>query len=733
MGRQNEQIKSPELLAGSNKLQLNVEEDHQRFMFRDTQQTKGGGGTIRGYKIDTCNSSPAESARTKSSSSTDHNSPRRISTTNRTTSPTGPPQSRSGFARTTTTSPPTTTLHENITEPEYSVRSNGHRHTESGLKLGAEEEEEEDNTAAAESSIKQLRNIEYVLQGSGARLDELYKKISQSTVKDPDSVFEGLQWDILKESGYMSWYGLACTLGTYLSCHCSKEDGNSVLENKGLSTMKVHVDLVLERLEELKSSLESDSHIYKLVASTLLYCCSVIRHLEQRPNMSCSCFGSQAHGPLKQQIDNSIHELKSLQDNLNFATLAAVGNRALESIPIAGAPVYAKTPRQDQPGAIVGLEQHIKHIVEFTKRGGVSLIGIYGQAGLGKTTLLNKVVAQIEKAEKQMFAYLEVSDDLQRLQSSLLLQLGGEKKEFPSTSQGRNAILYQLQKLKQQHKVVRIAVDNLFDPRLVGELFPHSMGKVLSTNSCVIITCPSLAILNKMDQLCRTAVPAYHYLPFKLPHLGSEHAKALFLSHAASRPVNLLSSANGVISRYENLANHFLPLCEGLPLALKLVGLYFSKPVNRNEENWMAVSKHMKLVADAAETPEDQMFAKLMVIYEKLGPAEREAFQDMAAFFRCWDWRTVQRIIGKPQLDALVDQGLLHAKLMDVESVPGIAQLTRYSEQPLKTEMVMMHDLLYALASKHSQGNRVLSEDQTHLPDRLLMDGPGMVRPLLHA
>jgi hypothetical protein len=88
-------------------------------------------------------------------------------------------------------------------------------------------------------------------------------------------VFEGLQWDILKESGYMSWYGLACTLGTYLSCHCSKDE-NSVLEKKGLSTMKVHVDLVFERLEELKSSLESDSHIYKLVASTLLYCCSVI-------------------------------------------------------------------------------------------------------------------------------------------------------------------------------------------------------------------------------------------------------------------------------------------------------------------------------------------------------------------------------------------------------------------------------------------------------------------------
>lgn len=116
------------------------------------------------------------------------------------------------------------------------------------------------------------------------------------------------------------------------------------------------------------------------------------------------------------------------------------------------------------------------------------------------------------------------------------------------------------------------------------------------------------------------------------------------------------------------------------------------------------------------------------VIYEKLEPPQKEAFLDIAVFCRYWDWRIVERIVGKPQIDALVDLGLVHAKLRDTESFSGIAHFTRYSEQPWRTHMVMMHDLLYAIACRRACGNRVHSEDQTHLPDRLLMDSPGTVR-----
>lgn len=329
----------------------------------------------------------------------------------------------------------------------------------------------------------------------------------------------------------------------------------------------------------------------------------------------CSCFGPRTDGQFKQKIENATQELKSLQDNLNFATLAAVGNRI--SHPISSPRVPIKRSGPEKPPTIVGLDPHIQHITEFMKKNGVCLIGIYGQSGLGKTTLLNEIVSKVEISEKRLFAYIELNEDLRKLQSSLLLQLGGGKKDFTNTAQGRSAILYQLQKLKQQNKVVRIAIDNLFDVRLVGELFPHSLGKVLSNHSSVLITCSSLAVLGKVDQLCRPAMPAYNYLPYKLPHMTSEHAKTLFITHASNSGsvVNTLRySLNGaVLSKYAELADNYLPLCEGLPMAVKVVGSYFANPVNREDENWTSIVKRMKQVEEEVETSEDQMFAKLMV------------------------------------------------------------------------------------------------------------------------
>lgn len=84
-------------------------------------------------------------------------------------------------------------------------------------------------------------------------------------------------------------------------------------------------------------------------------------------------------------------------------------------------------------------------------------------------------------------------------------------------------------------------------------------------------------------------------------------------------------------------------------------------------------------------------------------------------------------MVGKPQLDTLVDQAMVSAKLKDAEGTSGISLYTRYSDRPWKSEMVMMHELLYAIACRRAAGNRVCSEDQAHLPERLKMDGPGMV------
>jgi hypothetical protein len=38
--------------------------------------------------------------------------------------------------------------------------------------------------------------------------------------------------------------------------------------------------------------------------------------------------------------------------------------------------------------------------------------GYHGQAGLGKKTLFNEIVAKVERIEKHLFASIEVGEDL---------------------------------------------------------------------------------------------------------------------------------------------------------------------------------------------------------------------------------------------------------------------------------------------------------------------------------
>ena len=104
-------------------------------------------------------------------------------------------------------------------------------------------------------------------------------QVSESKLKDHSEVFETLQWDILKETGYISWFSLSFTLAGFLSSHCTQEKESLADINKW-ALLKSKSDCIFEQLDDLKSNLESDSDIYKLAAGTLIYCCSVVLHSE---------------------------------------------------------------------------------------------------------------------------------------------------------------------------------------------------------------------------------------------------------------------------------------------------------------------------------------------------------------------------------------------------------------------------------------------------------------------
>jgi hypothetical protein len=139
-----------------------------------------------------------------------------------------------------------------------------------------------DSGHANASHGKQLKplNVCFLVDGSLKLLCSFFSQVTDAAFKDLGAVFETLHWDILKETGYMSWFGLAFTLAGYLSSYCQGEV-RSGARDKWLS-FKAQTDFIAEQLDELKLCLEVDNDIYKLAAGTLLYCCAVIRHMKSK-------------------------------------------------------------------------------------------------------------------------------------------------------------------------------------------------------------------------------------------------------------------------------------------------------------------------------------------------------------------------------------------------------------------------------------------------------------------
>lgn len=101
-------------------------------------------------------------------------------------------------------------------------------------------------------------------------------------MKDRVLIFENLQWDILREAGNLSWFGL-----TLKMVGCIVKWPNSILYNEDkILALQQQVEYIGDQIDELKLSLETDSDIFKIAAGTLLYTVAVIKNIERKAGNS---------------------------------------------------------------------------------------------------------------------------------------------------------------------------------------------------------------------------------------------------------------------------------------------------------------------------------------------------------------------------------------------------------------------------------------------------------------
>ncbi|KAK2633598.1 hypothetical protein Ddye_028435 [Dipteronia dyeriana] len=190
----------------------------------------------------------------------------------------------------------------------------------------------------------------------------------------------------------------------------------------------------------------------------------------------------------------------------------------------------------------------LKNILDALSNPDVSMVGIYGAGGIGKTTLAREIAGQAEdKKLFQVVAFVAVAvkPDIKGIQQEIADKLGLTFREESASGRARRL----QERLKQEEKIL-LVFDNIWE-RLNLEDVGIPFGN--DHKGCkLLLTARSLDVLsNKMDSQSN----------FKVDFLDKREAWSLFEKKA------------GACDRLQGLAKNVAKACGGLPIAITSVAV----------------------------------------------------------------------------------------------------------------------------------------------------------------
>ncbi|KAI5083478.1 hypothetical protein GOP47_0003221 [Adiantum capillus-veneris] len=373
---------------------------------------------------------------------------------------------------------------------------------------------------------------------------------------------------------------------------------------------------------------------------------------------------------LNKELDVAVAELNSLVNRITliFASLAKRPSDAMFA--------------DEAPITKIGLDR-ASEVLQFITGSAIPhrlcLVGIVGQGGLGKGTLLAHILEELQQSRCAFnhVAHVEFVNEspdsmgIRETQSSLLWQLGGQATDFQSVLAGKGKLKERLEALQTSGASVCIAIDNVWRAQDLEDLLPARFATLLpSLHICIIITSRATSTVNMLSSHCGGNPQV---LTFK-PPLLAELASREFLMAYANRRVY-----DPVKPHELPLVNRIVPFCGGLPLALKLVGALFAQ--KRDVQYWNEWIREME--PERPGVPIQNINHILDLSYKALQTNSQEALLDIGACLCRWSWDAVEIIVGSVSMESLKDFSLID---------PVVNSAT--SERAVK-----MHDLIRKLAA----------------------------------
>ncbi|CAI0412994.1 unnamed protein product [Linum tenue] len=259
---------------------------------------------------------------------------------------------------------------------------------------------------------------------------------------------------------------------------------------------------------------------------------------------------------------------------------------------------------------LIGIDHHTEAIKErmTLDSGGVTIVGIHGIGGIGKTTIAkavyDKVAAQFDRCSfvENIRARLQQKDGVVNLQKHIISDIMRTRYADSIVNIGEGMRI-----LKDRISCFKflIVLDDVDEEFGFSEIFGKIEHNV--SGSRFIVTSRDVKVLGTLTEESKL---------YRVREMNHAHALQLFSKYAFRK--------DSPPSSHETLSKDIVAVAAGLPLTVKVVG---SLLFREEKYIWEEKLKQLK------RTPEEKVAERLKISYDALNDEAKEIFLDIACFF----------------------------------------------------------------------------------------------------